>query len=1122
MEWIARSASQGPEVINHSLGYGDTTGTDYTINDAFYDTFIRRYEIMVTKSAGNSGWSNNDPTLTRPAPAYNLLAVANMDDRNTTSRSDDVRNTGSSIGPTLDGRKKPDITAPGTNIMSTNSSWSTGNDFISMSGTSMAAPHVAAAIILMEHAGNYTPMAQKAVLINTADAWTCNGTETTADDTSVSGSHWDWSYGWGYLDMDEAHYNRDDYFVDSVVPNNYNATPDDYKLYKGHMFADEKTTLVWEKRADYIAGDPPTTQYNLSALGFAVYNENGGSLLGSALSSMHNVLQLAVDDSCDVVIKVFASDTSFDGAASESYALATEEDFQRASPPAFEITYTMPTSVDPGSTFSLTVNVKNIGEVTSNGNNDVTLTLPGGFSIISGANPRTLGAISVGATGQATWSIQASSSAGTYSFSATNSTECYSETYTGTGQDSIDVGYYALSDDLPVSFSTIPKGFCIELKSVDWACVGINPSSNHDVRADANSGFGSPYQSSSASGTARDFVVINGHSWGNTRHYAQVYLGSSTSYTVEAEWEADDLTVGSAYSDSMPSNNVLELYEVELPAENKYEVTVDIISGSADLAVYLFSPTRDAGSRLSYDWMVDGAGAGGDESTTFYPDAAGYYGIAVINENASSATYTITVERQIQHLSDDTPATLSTIPMDFDFEIKNYDWCGVAINPSTDHDLKVDDDANLSSPYQTSSYVSTTRDFVVTNGHIWGDTTHYAQVYRGSSTSYTIEAQWEAYDLSVSSTGYSDSIASGEVIQMYDAPLITGNTYDITVDITSNNADLAVYVFKPTRTSGRRADFDWKNDTAGAGGDELFSIDANATGDYGIAVINKNAKSANYTIKVEKQVADPLSDDETEDHNDNDVPGNYSFPINGYDWGIIAMRPQTDMNLCTFDNFDFNSSYSCSTFAGPNVCSFVLVNGHNLGYATHYAEVNGTPGSYSIEAQWEAHDLTPSSEHEDLIDYGELVQIYEARLIEGRSYDVELDVLYGDANLAIYGYEPNQTSANRQSTPYFYADDANSGGSELISCVDPNETGHYAIAVINENGGEANYTITVIENVGDFNGDCIKDLVDLGVFCGQWLSSSPQADLNYDGIVNFVDLAYFVSESMPSYLMEDE
>ena len=79
---------------------------------------------MVSKSCGNNGWHDTDPRITHPAPAYNILVVANMDDQDTTTRSDDVRSTSSSVGPTLNGRKKPDITAPGSNIMSTNNSWS--------------------------------------------------------------------------------------------------------------------------------------------------------------------------------------------------------------------------------------------------------------------------------------------------------------------------------------------------------------------------------------------------------------------------------------------------------------------------------------------------------------------------------------------------------------------------------------------------------------------------------------------------------------------------------------------------------------------------------------------------------------------------------------------------------------------------------------------------------------------------------------------------------------------------------------------------------------------------------------------------------------------------------------
>ncbi|MEO1576984.1 MAG: S8 family serine peptidase, partial [Pseudomonadota bacterium] len=229
-----------PEALNHSLGYGTADVDDYNANDSFYDAFVATYDISVAKSAGNGGWGSTSPTITHPATAYNLLAVANMNDRGTTDRTDDVRSSSSSVGPTVNNRRKPDISAPGTNIMSTNNSWSgaasgnsdpncwnaaarVGDNFQRCSGTSMAAPHVAAAGVLLNDGGVYDPMIQKAVLINTADAWTSNDTSTTADDGPVDGSFWDMSYGWGYLDMSEAHFNRSDYFTGSVIARNDNS-----------------------------------------------------------------------------------------------------------------------------------------------------------------------------------------------------------------------------------------------------------------------------------------------------------------------------------------------------------------------------------------------------------------------------------------------------------------------------------------------------------------------------------------------------------------------------------------------------------------------------------------------------------------------------------------------------------------------------------------------------------------------------------------------------------------------------------------------------------------------------------------------------------------------------------
>jgi subtilisin family serine protease len=52
----------------------------------------------------------------------------------------------SSRGPTADGRAKPDVVAPGERIISCNANFKTGEEYIPLSGTSMACPHVSGII----------------------------------------------------------------------------------------------------------------------------------------------------------------------------------------------------------------------------------------------------------------------------------------------------------------------------------------------------------------------------------------------------------------------------------------------------------------------------------------------------------------------------------------------------------------------------------------------------------------------------------------------------------------------------------------------------------------------------------------------------------------------------------------------------------------------------------------------------------------------------------------------------------------------------------------------------------------------------------------------------------------
>ncbi|MGW0609043.1 S8 family serine peptidase [Streptomyces sp. NPDC002788] len=187
MQW---AVAQGAKVVNMSLGNVDTPGVD-PMEKAVNDLSASSGTLFVI-AAGNSGPS--DTTVGSPGSAAAALTVAAVD------RDDEVASW-SSRGPTADGRLKPDIAAPGVDVIAAKAAHGTeGNDeapgYVSMSGTSMATPHTAgaAAILAQEHPG-WTGERLKSAL--TASARTLSGVTpygvgvgradlTRAIDTTVS------------------------------------------------------------------------------------------------------------------------------------------------------------------------------------------------------------------------------------------------------------------------------------------------------------------------------------------------------------------------------------------------------------------------------------------------------------------------------------------------------------------------------------------------------------------------------------------------------------------------------------------------------------------------------------------------------------------------------------------------------------------------------------------------------------------------------------------------------------------------------------------------------------------------------------------------------------------------
>jgi len=157
------------QVINLSLGTSSDVQSLHDACDAAYAA-----GIVVVAAAGNSGDTNPDSDVRYPARYSNVIAVAATDDT-------DARASWSSDGPEVE------LAAPGVAIYST---WRDGG-YDTISGTSMAAPHVAGTVALVLAADStLTPDEVRAIL------------QATADDLGATGK--DNLYGYGLVDAEEA------------------------------------------------------------------------------------------------------------------------------------------------------------------------------------------------------------------------------------------------------------------------------------------------------------------------------------------------------------------------------------------------------------------------------------------------------------------------------------------------------------------------------------------------------------------------------------------------------------------------------------------------------------------------------------------------------------------------------------------------------------------------------------------------------------------------------------------------------------------------------------------------------------------------------------------------------
>ncbi len=200
--------------------------------------------VTVVVSAGNNGSSANG-VLYPPANDPFVITVGAADDRGTTAISDDLMPSFSAYGTTVDGFAKPDLVAPGRNIVSLLASddsnlalahpanevgSNNGSTYFRMSGTSMASAVAAGAVaLLLQDEPNLTPDQVKYRLKATANkGWSgynaqkagagyldiyaaVNGTTTQNANTNIPASQLLWTgtqpIVWGSVSWNSVSWN---------------------------------------------------------------------------------------------------------------------------------------------------------------------------------------------------------------------------------------------------------------------------------------------------------------------------------------------------------------------------------------------------------------------------------------------------------------------------------------------------------------------------------------------------------------------------------------------------------------------------------------------------------------------------------------------------------------------------------------------------------------------------------------------------------------------------------------------------------------------------------------------------------------------------------------------------
>ena len=461
------------------------------------------------------------------------------------------------------------------------------------------------------------------------------------------------------------------------------------------------------------------------------------------------------------------------------------------------------------------------------------------------------------------------------------------------------IAHTPLSDDSPISdymdSDDTMDDFQFNVGSSSWYAIVATELQSNDLELDQMTAYDAGTTEAEVSdifkeggGYNYDYVgiAIDGrhvssigeHTFDLTRYR------SSGNYYIEMEkGNTNQITSSGTFSGSFNSNEVIDIYEVNVESTiTGLDIFLDVPS-NADLDLLLFAPDsldpyKDIRRNSEGGDAVEASTrspSGTDEEITYNraDKADGWYSIVIINSGGGASTnYYLNVSYNGYSLSDDIPYedAIDSVDNDemFNFNVGSSSWYAIVATELQSNDLELDQmtaydagttEAEVSDIFKEGGgynydYVGIAIDgrHVSSIGEHTFDLTRYR-----SSGNYYIEMEKGNTNQITSSGTFSGSFGPKEVIDIYEMSFNSEDILNLSLTM-DPSADLDLLIFEPDiedpfmdiRGNNNGGDTLVASCTASNGASESIDLTILNKGFYSIVIVNNGGRQSDYNLKV--------------------------------------------------------------------------------------------------------------------------------------------------------------------------------------------------------------------------------------------------------------------------------